>query len=108
MAESIGFIGLGIMGQPMAQRLAAAGHKLAVYNRTPGRTAALEAAGARVVASPADAAREANVVIIIVSDSAAVESVVTGKDGVLETLRSGAIVIDSSTISPTVSRKMAA
>ena len=59
MAESIGFIGLGIMGQPMALNLAKAGHKLAVYNRTPGKTAALEAAGARVAASPADAVRDA-------------------------------------------------
>jgi 3-hydroxyisobutyrate dehydrogenase/2-hydroxy-3-oxopropionate reductase len=107
MPESIGFIGLGIMGQPMALRLAQAGHKLAVYNRTPGKSAALEAAGARAVPTPAEAARDAQVVMIIVSDSAAVESVVTGKDGILETLRSGAIVIDSSTISPTVSRKMA-
>jgi 3-hydroxyisobutyrate dehydrogenase/2-hydroxy-3-oxopropionate reductase len=107
MPESIGFVGLGIMGQPMALNLAKAGHKLAVYNRTPGKTAALEAAGARVVPSPAEAARDASVVIIIVSDSAAVESVVAGKGGVLETLRSGAIVIDSSTISPAVSRKMA-
>ena len=48
MPETIGFIGLGIMGQPMALNLAKAGHKLAVYNRTPGKTAALEAAGARV------------------------------------------------------------
>jgi len=107
MAETIGFIGLGIMGQPMALNLAKAGHKLAVYNRTPGKTAALEAAGARVAATPADAARDASVVMIIVSDSAAVENVVTGKDGILDTLRSGTIVIDSSTISPAVSRKMA-
>jgi 3-hydroxyisobutyrate dehydrogenase-like beta-hydroxyacid dehydrogenase len=107
MSESIGFVGLGIMGQPMALNLIKAGHRLAVYNRTPGKTAALEAVGARVAATPADAVREANVVIIIVSDSAAVENVVTGKDGILDTLRSGAIVIDSSTISPAVSRKMA-
>jgi 3-hydroxyisobutyrate dehydrogenase/2-hydroxy-3-oxopropionate reductase len=107
MPESIGFIGLGIMGQPMALNLAKAGHRLAVYNRTPGKSAALEAAGARVAASPADAAREANFVVIIVSDSAAVEGVAAGRDGFLETLRSGAIVIDSSTISPTVSRKLA-
>ena len=107
MVESIGFIGLGIMGQPMALNLAKAGHKLAVYNRTPGKAGALEAAGARVAASPADAVRDASIVAIIVSDSAAVEAVVTGKDGILETLRHGAIVIDSSTISPTVSRKMA-
>lgn len=107
MPETIGFIGLGIMGQPMALNLAKAGHKLAVYNRSAGKTAALEAAGARVATSPADAARSAGIVMIIVSDSAAVEGVVTGKDGILETLSSGAIVIDSSTISPTVSRKMA-
>src|ERR1035438_407430 len=105
MPESIGFIGLGIMGQPMALNLIRSGHKLAVYNRTPGKTAALEAAGARVAATPADAVRDANIVMIIVSDSAAVESVVTGPDGILQTLRSGAIVIDSSTISPAVSRK---
>jgi 3-hydroxyisobutyrate dehydrogenase/2-hydroxy-3-oxopropionate reductase len=107
MAQKIGFIGLGIMGQPMALRLAQAGHLLAVYNRTPGKSAALEAAGARVASSPADAARDADVVMIIVSDSAAVEGVVTAPGGILETLRSGAVVIDSSTISPAVSRKMA-
>ena len=63
MPETIGFIGLGIMGQPMALNLAKAGHKLAVYNRTPGKTAALEAAGARVAASPADAVRDASIVM---------------------------------------------
>jgi 3-hydroxyisobutyrate dehydrogenase-like beta-hydroxyacid dehydrogenase len=107
MPNNIGFIGLGIMGQPMAMNLVKAGHKLAVYNRTPGKTAALVAAGARVASTPADAARDADFVIIIVSDSAAVENVVTGPDGILQTLRAGAIVIDSSTISPVVSRKMA-
>ena len=107
MPESIGFIGLGIMGQPMALGLIKAGHKLAVYNRTAGKTGVLEAAGARVASSPADAVRDADIVMMIVSDSAAVEAVVTGKDGVLESLRTGALVIDSSTISPQVSRKMA-
>ncbi len=107
MPESIGFIGLGIMGQPMALNLIKAGHQLAVYNRTAAKAAALQAAGARVASSPADAARDANVVMMIVSDSAAVEEVVAGKGGILESLRAGALVIDSSTISPTVSRKMA-
>jgi 3-hydroxyisobutyrate dehydrogenase-like beta-hydroxyacid dehydrogenase len=107
MPESIGFIGLGIMGQPMALNLIKVGHKLAVYNRTTAKAAALQAAGARVASSPADAARDANVVMMIVSDSAAVEEVVTGKCGILESLRAGTLVIDSSTISPTVSRKMA-
>jgi len=107
MAHSIGFIGLGIMGQPMALNLVKAGHKLTVYNRTAGKTEVLEQAGAQVVPTPAAAAKGAEFVIIIVTDSAAVEEVVLGKDGILGTVASGAIVIDSSTISPAVSRKMA-
>lgn len=107
MAQSIGFIGLGIMGQPMAMNLVKAGHKVAVFNRTRSKAEALEKAGARVATSPAEAARAADVVISIVSDSAAAEEVILGKDGALEGLRAGAIVIDSSTISPVVSRKLA-
>jgi len=107
MAQSIGFIGLGIMGQPMALNLAQAGYKLAVYNRTRSKAEPLERAGARVVSSPAEAARDADVIITIVSDSAAVEEVVSGKAGVLEAIRSGAVLIDSSTISPVLSRKLA-
>jgi len=107
MPESIGFIGLGIMGVRMAMNFRKAGHPLAVYNRTPGKSVELEAAGARVATSPADAARDASVVMMIVRDSAAVEEVVAGKGGILETLRAGTLVIDSSTISPAVSRKMA-
>ena len=107
MPQTIGFIGLGIMGQPMALNLIKAGHKLAVYNRTPAKTAALATAGARVASSPADAARGSDVVMMIVSDSAAVEEVVAGKGGILESLAAGQLVIDSSTISPAVSRKMA-
>ena len=107
MPESIAFIGLGIMGQPMALNLAKAGYKLKVYNRNVEKTAALKQAGADVAASPAEAARDADFVYMIVSDSAAVEEVVLGKGGILESVRSGAIVIDSSTISPAVSRKLA-
>ncbi|HZP02985.1 MAG TPA: NAD(P)-dependent oxidoreductase [Terriglobia bacterium] len=107
MSQSVGFIGLGIMGQPMALNLVKAGFKVTAYNRTPGKAEALKAAGAAVAASPAEAARAADYVVIIVSDSAAVEEVVTGKNGVIETIRPGAIVIDSSTISPVVSRRLA-
>jgi 3-hydroxyisobutyrate dehydrogenase/2-hydroxy-3-oxopropionate reductase len=107
MPHSIGFIGLGIMGQPMALNLLKAGHKLTVYNRTAGKAEALKAAGSQVASTPAAAAKDTDFVIIIVSDSAAVEEVVLGKDGILGTVASGAIVIDSSTISPVVSRKMA-
>ncbi|HXJ91825.1 MAG TPA: NAD(P)-dependent oxidoreductase [Terriglobia bacterium] len=107
MAPSIGFIGLGIMGQPMALNLVKAGHPVTVFNRTPAKTETLKSAGAKVAASSAEAAVEADFVISIVSDTAAVEEVILGKGGVLETVRSGAIVIDSSTISPVASRKFA-
>ncbi|HKS96225.1 MAG TPA: NAD(P)-dependent oxidoreductase [Terriglobia bacterium] len=103
----IGFVGLGIMGQPMALNLVKAGHKVAAFNRTRDKARPLEQAGATIASTPAEAARGADAVMMIVSDTAAVESVVAGKDGILETLRSGAIVIDSSTISPTASRRMA-
>jgi 3-hydroxyisobutyrate dehydrogenase-like beta-hydroxyacid dehydrogenase len=107
MPQSIGFIGLGLMGQPMATNLIKAGHKLTVYNRTTAKAAGLAAAGARLASSPADAARGADAVMMIVSDSAAVEEVVAGKGGIVESLGAGTLVIDSSTISPSVSRKMA-
>ena len=107
MPHTIGFIGLGIMGQPMALNLLKAGHKLTVYNRSSGKTEPLRQAGALVASTPAAAAKGADFVILIVTDSAAVEEVVLGKDGILGTVASGAIVIDSSTISPAVSRKMA-
>jgi 3-hydroxyisobutyrate dehydrogenase-like beta-hydroxyacid dehydrogenase len=107
MAYTIGFIGLGIMGQPMALNLLKAGNKLTVYNRTAEKIEPLKQAGAQVASTPAAAAKGADFVVIIVTDSAAVEEVVLGKDGILGTLAPGAIVIDSSTISPVVSRKMA-
>jgi 3-hydroxyisobutyrate dehydrogenase len=107
MPQSVGFIGLGIMGQPMALNLVKAGFQVSVYNRTRDKAAPLEQAGARVAASPAEAARGADFVMSITSDSAASEQIISGKDGVIETVKPGAIVIDSATISPVVSRKLA-
>lgn len=107
MASSIGFIGLGIMGQPMALNLVRAGFPVTVFNRTAEKAAPLKEAGARVAATPAEAAAQADFVISIVSDTAAMEEVVMGQHGILETIKSGAIVIDSSTISPVASRKFA-
>lgn len=91
----------------MALNLVKAGHPVTVFNRTSGKAEALKSAGAKVAATPAEAAAEADFVISIVSDTAAVEEVVLGKGGILDTVRSGAIVIDSSTISPVASRKFA-
>ena len=107
MAESVGFIGLGIMGEPMALNLVKAGYKVTVYNRTAEKAEPLKKAGAKVAPTPAEAARNADYVVSIVSDSAASEEVIMGKEGVLQTIKPGAIIIDSATISPVVSRKLA-
>lgn len=107
MAQSVAFIGLGIMGQPMALNLVKAGFNVRVFNRTRSKAELLERAGAQVASTPAEAARDADVIITIVSDTVAMEEVVGGKDGILETIRPGAVLIDSSTINPTVSRKFA-
>lgn len=107
MSESIGFIGTGIMGQPMALNLVKGGHHVTVYNRTRAKAEPLERAGARLAVTPAEAARGAGIVMMIVSDSAAAEEVVLGKSGILEAISAGAVLVDSSTISPTVSRKLA-
>jgi 3-hydroxyisobutyrate dehydrogenase len=99
----VAFLGLGIMGRPMAANLAKAGHEVTVWNRTPGK----EVEGARVASSPAEAARGAEVVWMCVSDTQAVESVLFGPQGVEESLGEGMIVVDSSTISPTATVKFA-
>jgi len=99
----VAFIGLGIMGRPMAANLAKAGHEVTAWNRTPGR----DVEGARMAASPAEAARDAEVVWMCVSDTDAVESVLFGSNGVEESLREGMIIADSSTISPSATRKFA-
>jgi len=107
MPNKVAFIGLGIMGRPMALNLVKAGHKVTVFNRDRAKTNPLEQAGVRVAETPAEAARNAEIIWSIVSDTAAMEEVVMGNGGIIETIRPGAVLIDSSTISPTVSRKFA-
>jgi 3-hydroxyisobutyrate dehydrogenase-like beta-hydroxyacid dehydrogenase len=96
----IGFIGLGIMGKPMAMNLLKAGFSLTVFNRTPGKSAPLVEAGARVAHSPGEVAEDSEIVITIVSDTPDVEAVLFGPEGVSRKLKPGAVVIDMSTISP--------
>jgi len=108
MPEQIGFIGLGVMGRPMAGHLLAAGHKLTVNNRSRAAADELVAAGAQMRNTPADVAREADIVITMLPDTPDVESVITGPDGVLEGLRAGAVLIDMSSISPAATRQLAA
>ncbi len=112
---NLAWIGLGAIGTPMALNLLKAGYGLTVHNRTPSRCAALEAAGAAVAPSPAAAARQADALLLCVSDDAAAEAVLLGgADPAVRTeaaaagLRPGSLVIDCSTIGPATSRRLAA
>ena len=108
MPETIGFIGLGVMGKPMAKNLMKGGYPLVVHNRSRGPVDELAAAGATAAASPAEVARQASVVITMVPDTPDVELVLAGANGILSALRHGTIVVDMSSISPIVTRKLAA
>ena len=99
----VGFLGLGIMGGSMAANLVKAGHELTVWNRSTGK----DIPGAKRAPSPREAAANAEVVWVCVSDTAAVEDVLFGKDGAAASLKKGAVVVDSSTISPSASLKFA-
>ena len=107
MPLAIGFIGLGIMGGPMAGRLLSAGHRLAVYNRTASRCAPLVAAGARQAPTPAAAAEGADLVISIVTDSPDAKQVLLGPQGAVEGAKPGSLFIDMSTIAPEAARQIA-
>ena len=108
MAEHIGFIGLGVMGKPMAKHLIAAGHHLTVHNRSRGSVDELVAAGATAASSPGEVAKASSIVITMLPDTPDVERVLTGADGVLSALQKGAIVIDMSSISPVATERLAA
>jgi 3-hydroxyisobutyrate dehydrogenase-like beta-hydroxyacid dehydrogenase len=99
----VAFLGLGIMGRRMASNLVKSGHEVTVWNRTLGK----DVEGARTAESPAEAARGSEVVWMCVSDTSAVETVLFGEHGVEESLADGMIVADSSTISPSSTRRFA-
>src|SRR3954469_17904311 len=99
----VAFLGLGIMGRPMAANLVKAGHNVTVWSRTSGKSVE----GAQSANSPAEAAQGAEVVWMCVSDTNAVESVLFGPQGVQGSLTDGMTVVDSSTISPSATRKFA-
>jgi 3-hydroxyisobutyrate dehydrogenase len=103
----IAFIGLGIMGLPMAGHLLKAGFPLTVYNRTASRASDLIQAGARQAATPAEAAPGADFVISMVTDGPDVEQVLLGPDGAVHGAQPGAVFIDMSTISPETARNLA-
>lgn len=106
MNESIGFVGLGNMGQPMARNLLKAGYQLRVYNRDARKAEALVAEGAQQCISPGDVVVPGGIVITMISDDAALENVTLGEDGILEHLGPGGIHVVMSLISPGYARKM--
>jgi len=108
----VGLIGLGLMGQPIGMNLLKAGHTLTVWNRTTSRANELVALGAKLATSPKEVAAASDVVLTIVSDPPALESILWGADGkdsgALAGLKPGSTYIDSSTVSPALARKIAA
>lgn len=108
MQESVGFIGLGIMGSGMAANLLKAGFDVMVWNRSPDRMTPLVQSGAAIATSPADLAARCAIIVVCVSDTPDVVEVVLGKAGVVETIQPGAILIDCSTISPKTTVEIAA
>ena len=107
MPDTIGFIGLGVMGRPMAKNLLKAGYPLVVQSRSPGPVDALVAAGARAASSPADVARQATRIVTMLPDSPDVEQVLEGRHGVFSALQAGTIIIDASSIAPATARRLA-
>ncbi|MCP4416400.1 MAG: NAD(P)-dependent oxidoreductase [Chloroflexi bacterium] len=108
MSETIGFVGLGLMGQGMVSNLLSAGFTVYIWNRTPSKMDSLIEAGAIAASSPADVATHADITIICVSDTADVEHVILQSNGVIFGVRAGSLVIDMSTISPDATRRLAA
>lgn len=106
--KHVGFIGMGIMGQPMARNLLAAGFEVTVWNRTLAKCEPLEEAGAQVAESPAAlAARQPEAILINVTDTADVEHVIFGDDGLARGAAEGSIVVDHSTINPVTTQQIA-
>ena len=107
MKLSVGLIGLGLMGRPIGANLLKAGFPLTVWNRTASRADGLVALGARAAKTPREAAAASDVLITIVSDPPALEQVLWGSEGALDGLRRGSVLVDSSTVSPALERRVA-
>jgi 3-hydroxyisobutyrate dehydrogenase-like beta-hydroxyacid dehydrogenase len=103
---TVGFVGLGAMGSRLAQRLIAAGHEVVGYNRTPAKAQALVAAGMRAAPSPRAVAEASTAVFTMVTDDAALSAVMQGPDGILGGLKPGAVLVEMSTVSPTLTRDL--
>jgi 2-hydroxy-3-oxopropionate reductase len=106
VSDRIGFIGLGIMGKPMAVRLVRAGFPVVVHNRSPQAVEELAGEGAETASSPREIAERADVVVTMLPDSPDVEAVVLGDDGVIAAVREGMLLVDMSTIAPATARQV--
>lgn len=106
-AETLGFIGLGVMGRPMARNLLKRGFPLVVHSRSSGPVDEIAAAGARRAGTPAEVARQTTRIITMLPDGPDVERVLGGSDGVFSAMQSGTILVDMSTIAPATARKLA-
>ena len=104
--ETIGFIGLGIMGKPMAKNVIRAGYRLVVYDIRPAPMEELKQSGAEAVSSPREVADACEIIILMLPNGPEVKEVLVGDNGILKTSRRGGIVIDMSSISPLVSQEM--
>ena len=108
MKPTVGFIGLGLMGRPMAANLLKADYELTVWNRTASRADALVEQGAKRAATPRDVASASDVIFTIVSDPPALESVLWGEAGVFAGMRRGSVLVESSTVTPDLEKRAAA
>ena len=107
MGEIIGFVGLGLMGKPMAKNLIRAGYRLVVHSRSRGPVDEVVGEGASQAASPAEVASQSTVVITMLPDTPDVEQVLAGENGVLKTLRPRSLIVDMSSISPEATKRLA-
>ncbi len=107
MTASVGFIGLGNIGEPIARRILAAGFELSIWNRTPGKMQSLLDHGAIAAGSPADVARRCDIVCTCVTDASALEAVVFGPKGIASAKGRASLLLDNSTIHPPTTREMA-
>ena len=106
-AEELGYLGLGMMGLPMTRRLVNAGHHVTLWNRSPGKAAALVEAGAKTATQPREVAAAASIIFMCLTDAAAVEEVVFGSNGLAMANGSGKLVVDFSSIHPDAARAIA-
>lgn len=105
--QKIGFIGLGLMGAPMAKNLIKNGYQLFIYNRSSSKTSSLKRLGAKVCRTPSEVGENSDIVITMITGPKDARKVLLGKDGVAEKLKSGGIVIDMSTIGPIAAKELA-